>query len=124
MDGAENFPAFQSVNFLLTSTLIEVNMTEDYGITHVRMNLLRTRIEWVRALPRNGEQFGSAVSFTKQEVINRMDGNFTFCTLTSNGYGGWKYGARVRKFRTVNGTFLRTDANNTEKDNLDNLPEF
>lgn len=55
------------------------------------------------------------VEETKAQVITFINGGHTYKTSG---------GATVRVVRGRSGDYLRTDANNTEKDNLENVPNY
>lgn len=96
----------------------------DYGIHAVRYNIPRTHIDRVRAMPDNGESFGSTVEMARTEVISAIKRGVTFVTIIKDGDGKWKLGAKVFVV-TINGAeYIKTVNDNTTKDNLENLPEF
>lgn len=54
-------------------------------------------------------------------VIQLIDSNYSVYTMLW-GYPSWNIGAEVSVFRIADGQrFLRTNRNQTDKDNLDNL---
>jgi len=70
-----------------------------------------------------GDTVGPANIQSRAEVLTNIDNNFTFKTIFKNN-NEWKEGENVRKVKINNYFYLKTDANNTEQDNLENLPEF
>jgi hypothetical protein len=96
----------------------------DYGIYAVRFNALRTHIDRVRAMPDDGESFGSSVEMARTEVISAIKRGVTFVTIIKDTNGKWLLGSKVF-IVTINGTeYIKTVNDDTAKDNLDNLPEF
>ena len=68
----------------------------------------------------------SCVTKSKDWVVKQIETNDkSFTTATRNSEGKWSHGEDVTVITSSNGyKYLRTDANNTTKDNLDNLPDF
>ena len=96
----------------------------DYGIYAVRFNALRTHIDRVRAMPDNGDSFGSSVEMARTEVIAAIKRGVTFVTIIKGTNGKWNLGSKVF-IVTIHGTeYIKTVNDDTAKDNLDNLPEF
>ena len=57
-------------------------------------------------------------------MVNKIESNYTFVTVTKDEDGNWNKGQEVHIIE-VNGTkYIRTDKNSDEDDNLGNLPEF
>lgn len=56
---------------------------------------------------------------TRSKVISNLDADHKYRTYFKEN-GKWSKGALVQK--TSNGKFITTDPNETEKDNLGNLP--
>lgn len=63
--------------------------------------------------------FMYGVKTTELATINLIKQNNTICTATW-GYPDWKLGASVTYVKSGNHEYLRTVANATKKDNLDN----
>jgi hypothetical protein len=96
----------------------------DYGIYAVRFNVRRTHIDRVRAMPDNGESFGSSVEMARTDVISAIKREVTFVTIIKGTDDKWKLGSKVF-IVIINGTeYIKTVNDNTAQDNLDNLPEF
>jgi len=58
---------------------------------------------------------------TKQAMIEYINKGNSVKTKYKNSWGNWQSGEDVR---VVDNAYLRTDANNTKKDNLGNLPRY
>lgn len=86
----------------------------DYLISHVRQN--EGRITHVLLHVDNGETVSSGTVKTVREVILLINSGKTVKTIIW-AYPKWNEGAVV----TVVGDYLRTNRDNTAKDNLDNL---
>ncbi len=96
----------------------------DFGISAVSYNEKRTHIEKVRVRVYNGETFGPGVVITRELVVKEIHNEKTYATILKTDEGGWRKGQDVHIITVSNKEYLRTDANKTGKDNLENLPEF
>jgi hypothetical protein len=56
--------------------------------------------------------------------VSRLDDGSTYMTIYKNPDGTWKKGAPVRVVKIDGDKYIRTDADNTKKDNLGALPRF
>jgi hypothetical protein len=98
----------------------------DYVITAVRFNAAGTHIEQVKVSEHDVEnsQLVNMVIKSRSSVVASIGSGYTFCTATQNSNGGYSYGAEV-KIVTIEGTkYIKTKADSSKKDNLDNLPTF
>ncbi len=73
--------------------------------------------------PDGGESIGAGSEWTREEIIKSIDNNITFLTIYKRD-DKWNKGSEVRKVKINNYFYLKTDPNNKEEDNLENLPEF
>jgi hypothetical protein len=96
----------------------------DYVITAVRFNTTGTHIESVQVRPDGGETIGAATTTSRSEVVRLLEADYTFCTATKADNGKWHKGAAVKTVVIDDQTFIRTKADGTKSDNLDNLPTF
>lgn len=98
----------------------------DYLISEVRYAETATtkHISSVKVHDDKGDKVGSSTVWTRQDVINAIDSKNTFCTITKTEKGEWKKGAMIEKIQISNEWFIKTERDNTKKDNLENLPEF
>lgn len=96
-----------------------------YGVTAQRKdsNDVITAIE-VRTISPTAT--GPAIEWTKSDGVSTIDKGYKMCTMLRNpNTGGWTIQANINVVTDSYGNkFLRTDANNTPKDNLENLPPF
>jgi hypothetical protein len=95
----------------------------DYLITAVSFNTSGTHIEAVQIYPDEGDKVGSASQASRAQVVAWLESGYTFCTATSSG-GKWHMGAPVEIVIIDNQQFIKTRADGTKVDNLDNLPTF
>lgn len=96
----------------------------DYLISAVRFNEAGTHIVKVKAHADNDDTVGTGYGMTRQDVISKIDDNITFATIYEGDNGKWKLGARVKTV-TIDGTrYIKTHADGTKADNLDDLPIF
>jgi hypothetical protein len=97
----------------------------DYLIFRVRFNLARTHIDQVEVADDGENHPGPKRVEARATVIANLKANKTYVTAPpSTGSGKVAKGASV-DIVVVNAVeYIRTDANKTARDNLDNLPEF
>jgi hypothetical protein len=98
----------------------------DYLISAVRYTESNNKnyISQLKVHSDNDDNVSEASTWTKQDVINKIDNNFSFKTIYKNKENQWSKGEDVKKIKIGINYYLRTDSNNTPKDNLENLPEF
>jgi hypothetical protein len=71
------------------------------------------------------DSLGGGTSYKREEVVTLIDVlNKKIMTITKSKEGKWNPGARVFVVEIKRVKYLKTVSDNTEKDNLDNLPEF
>lgn len=95
----------------------------DFCISRVRYNDKHSHIVKVEAMPDNGENLGTKVEFTREDVVAKIDRSITFVTITLKD-GKWQKGEDVRIVRINGVKYIRTDQNQKESDNLGALPEY
>lgn len=96
----------------------------DYLVSAVRFNTAGTHIDKVRTHTDNGDNVGQAVEMDRSTVVSRIEGGYTFETIYKNADGTWHEG-RLIKVVVINGVkYIKTYADNTTRDNLDDLPQF
>jgi len=96
----------------------------NYLISAVCYNAERSKITHLRVHNDLGDKIGPSFVQTRDQVIRSIEGYNIYCTIFQRQDGYWEKGANVNVVQTVYGKYLRTDKNNTPKDNLGNLPEF
>ncbi|MBX8575632.1 DUF3892 domain-containing protein [Pseudomonas cichorii] len=95
----------------------------DFCITEVRYQKDGKHIDYVKVREELGnDKVGSPRFVGRNFIVDLIRlKKTTFQTRTQDKSGGWKKGAAVIIY---NNKFLTTEGNNTEKDNLGELPEF
>lgn len=91
----------------------------DYLISHVKRNSYGI-VTSVLLHKDNGDTTSLIGSKNKDEVINLIKRGFTVKTIVW-GYPKWSKGADVHIVMHGTEEHIRTDRNDTDKDNLDNL---
>ena len=97
----------------------------DYGVSHQRKdkNDVITAIKVHKFT--SDSSVDSGAEWTKSQGVSAIDDRGArMCTLLTASGGNWDIGARIRVVKGSYGKYLRTDADNTPKDNLGNLPSF
>ena len=96
----------------------------DYCIFAVRVNTHRTHIDRVQAFPDKSDSFGTAVEFSRLDVVAAIKRGTTFVTVFKGADGNYKLGNAVFIVLINGSEYIKTVTDNTPVDNLDNLPEF
>ena len=96
----------------------------DYVITRVHFNSEGTHIEEVETYEHTGTELTNCTTKTRSSVVTSIDSGYTYCTATKGSDGKYYYGAEVKVVMIDSEKFIKTKADNSKKDNLDNLPTF
>jgi hypothetical protein len=98
----------------------------DYVITRVRFNVAGTHIEQVEVADDAGDRIGTKRNEMRATVLAKIKANKTYVTAPPSTTEPNKVtkGARVGIVSVNTIEYLRTDANKTVRDNLDNLPRY
>jgi len=101
-----------------------VDKWADFLISKAGYNTDHTSIIKVTTHADNGDSVGSPFEETRQIVVSNIKNGKTYCTILKNKEGKWNKGAPVNIINVNGKEFIRTDRNQTESDNLGELPEF
>jgi hypothetical protein len=94
----------------------------DYVITCVNYTSDGDRISTVGVHVDNGDSVGERKTWHRDQVVRELAQSKTFVTAVKTQAGKWEKGAPVVTYTKDGEVFIRTDANETAKDNLGNLP--
>lgn len=111
------------------------NLTDyHYAITGVKLNPDRKHIAELEIrkvnthqLHSGGQPLGPVHALPRALVISNIlspSNPTSYVTATRSAAGRWQVGAPVLVIRVNGGQYLKTAADNSERDNLGNLPEF
>lgn len=96
----------------------------DYAIVGVRYSACGSHIDVLRIRPYSGGSLGAVQEQSRTWVVQQIGKNKTFCTATYNATTAkWTLGANVDVV-SVATDYLKTRADKSERDNLENLPPF
>lgn len=98
----------------------------DYLISEVRYVETTTtkHISQVKVHIDKGEKVETPSVWSRDDVMNAINNNSTFMTITRNSEGKWSRGALLEKVWEYNAWYIKTKKDKTTKDNLGSLPEF
>lgn len=96
----------------------------DYYISAVRFNVAHTHIDRVRVFHDDDGKLGAQTVETRVDVIFAIRDGKTFVTIFKNADGKWEKGQSVFIVKIEGNEYIKTVADKTTVDNLDNLPEF
>jgi len=94
----------------------------DYVIVEVRKD--EGIIDKVKAFRDFGNELKDKKIFSKEQIIKKIEGGYSFCTATKNQNGKYQRGEDVHVVEVDGEKYIRTDRNDKPADNLGNLPEF
>lgn len=95
----------------------------DYVITAVRYNSSCSHLDKLKVCPLTGDNnMGAGKEWTRKEVVDAIAKGKTFYTIYSKD-GRWQKGQKVEVIEVAT-KFLKTKADKTDADNLENLPTF
>jgi hypothetical protein len=96
----------------------------DYCISAVRYDDNETFIKKVEVMEDKGDTLGVKEIKTREWVIDKIEEGYSFVTTKKNDDGKWTKGEDVHIIKVNGKKYIRTDKNDTESDNLGNLPKF
>jgi len=96
----------------------------DYCISAVRYTQDGAKIALVRVHRDTGESISASEDMSRDRAISLLRAKSTFCTILKNSEGKWLKGADVSLVGSWPNEYIRTDKNNTTRDNLGSLPTF
>ena len=95
----------------------------DFLIFAVRYNEKHSHIIKVKTYIDTGDGLKDSYIESRNTVISKLKKGKEYCTIRKKN-GNWTKGEKVHKVVVNDKEYIRTDKNETEKDNLGNLPEF
>ncbi len=107
---------------------INIAKWADYAITEVKFNNDRTHINYVKRYKDMGNNFDDLQTKTRQNIIYDIHDGVTYITAFKKKDKDGKYqgtkGSPVKVIEIDGAKYIKTESNNSKRDNLDNLPEF
>lgn len=96
----------------------------DFYIEKVRYNKDHTRIVWVSVRQDSDRKLSGAHNMMRKKMMSLMQEGKQFMTIHRNPEGKYRKGQKISVIRVKGIEYLRTDQNQTEKDQLEDLPEY
>jgi hypothetical protein len=96
----------------------------DYYISEVRYNSKKTHIEKVKVHEDLGTNLGSPSTWEREDVLDSLRNDESFCTITLGKDNNWKKGAPVLKVTIGEEDYIKTKNDSIKEDNLGSLPTF
>ncbi len=97
----------------------------DFLVSAKRMSNDNSKISLLKVHKDSNENYGPPFEETRSVVISNIERGNHYMTMFKNpSTGKMDKGATINVILTPSGKFLRTDKNQTSKDNLENLPDF
>ncbi len=95
----------------------------DYYISKVKYNDEHTRIVAALVHPSVNGNVGEGIRKSRTDIVTSINGGKAYKTIIWRD-GQWRLGADVHVVRMGSGSYIRTDGNSIEADNLGDLPEL
>lgn len=103
-------------------------MNEEFLITNIRNDennvLISVQICVINKNALNENELSEKKEFSKDQIIFFIENGFSVKTAYEINEKEWNKGSQVNVVKFKDGKYLRTDNNNIEEDNLDNLPNY
>ena len=93
----------------------------DYVVTGVKYSAGDLHIQSVKVWEHEDGKLVRSQELTRPQVVSLIDKGKTFITATKNNEGKFTKGAPLQVIK-VETRFLKTNADKSEKDNLEHLP--
>lgn len=98
--------------------------TGDYLVIGVRMDADNQHINQLKVKPFTAsDKVGNDAVMSRPEVVKMIDAGKDFYSGTLSANGEWNMGTQVQVI-SVTTKFLKTKADQSLRDNLENLPKF
>lgn len=94
-----------------------------YVIIGVRYDRTHTGIDSVKRCPYLNGRMGEVTVETRTKIVYDIRNDLLHVTARVMN-GKWRWGAAVKVVNKRGGLIIQTEGNETETDNLDELPEF
>ncbi|OFI07465.1 hypothetical protein CLOACE_02940 [Clostridium acetireducens DSM 10703] len=96
----------------------------EYGIYEVHYDDDHAKIEEVHAYKITDNSTDGKHTFSRDEVISKIEANNKVITLIKKDNGNWERGSEVIVYEVDNEKFIKTERNSKKEDNLGELPEY
>lgn len=101
-------------NYIITRVQYSKNSNGNTVISNAKVGKINKEKESV-SIP---------ISWTRQEIVEKLEKKYTFATATEESDKTYKVGADIIIVEINDVKYIRTDGNETEADNLGELPSF
>lgn len=95
----------------------------DYAITHVREDENGTIVK-VKRWEVGEDKIRNKETKTRKQIISSIEVGNDHTTALKNSNGRWDLGEEVHVLEINGSKYIRTDNNEIEEDNLEDLPAF
>ncbi len=96
----------------------------DFYIEKVRYNKNHTRIVWVSVREDSSNKLSGAYNMVRKKMLSLMGEGKQFMTIFRNPEGKYRKGQKITMIKVKGADYIRTDLDETEKDQLKDLPEY
>jgi hypothetical protein len=96
----------------------------DYYIEKVRYNKDHSRIMWISVREDSGSKLSSPHNMVRKQMVSLFQQGKKFMTIYRSPEGKYRKGKNAALVRVSGTDYIRTDEDATEKDQLEDLPEY
>jgi Protein of unknown function (DUF3892) len=101
-----------------------VSERADFYIEKVRYNKNHTRIIWVSVREDSSNKLSGPYNMVRKRMVSLIGEGKQFMTIFRSPEGKYRKGQKISVIRVKGIEYLRTDLDETEKDQLKDLPEY
>jgi hypothetical protein len=101
-----------------------VSERADYYIEKVRYTKDHSRIIWVSVREDNSSKLSGAYNMVRKRIMGLIHDGKQFMTIFRNDEGKFRKGQKILLVSVKGTEFIRTDPDQMDKDQLENLPEY
>jgi len=103
---------------------LQVSDRADFYIEKVRYNKDHTRIVWVSVREDSSKKLSGPYNMVRKKIVSLLHEGKQFMTIFRNEEGKFRRGQKIGVVSIKGNEYIRTDQAETEKDQLENLPEY
>ncbi len=96
----------------------------DFYIEKVRYNKGRTRIIWVSVRQDSSSKLSGPHTMVRKKMVSLLREGKQFMTIFRNPEGKYRKGQKISVIQVKGVDYIRSDQDETEKDQIEDIPEY
>ncbi len=101
-----------------------VSERADFYIEKVRYNKGHTRIVWVSVRQDSSSRLSGPHNMVRKKMVSLLREGKQFMTIFRSPEGKYRKGQKISVIQVKGVDYIRTDQDETEKDQLEDIPEY